>query len=88
MKSCVPLTEECGVLDVSLLSVIKSWHFRDGMSKREITRRTGLSHNTIRRYLNSKIVDPTYPKRNSLSKLDEFEELLSGWLARSLAVPR
>lgn len=88
MKSCVPLAGECGVLDVSLLSVIRRWHFRDGMSKREITRRTGLSRNTIRRYLNSKIVDPTYPKRKSLSKLDEFEELLSGWLAREAKRPR
>lgn len=70
------------MITVSLLSVIRRWHFRDGLPKREITRRTGLSRNTIRRYLNSKIVDPAYPKRKSLSKLDEFEELLSGWLAR------
>ncbi len=67
---------------MSLISVLRRWHFRDGMSKREISRRTGLSRNTIRRYLNSKIIDPAYPKRKSLSKLDEFEELLSGWLER------
>ncbi len=80
---------------MSLLTVIPSsgtevrrWHFRDGVSKREIARCTGLSRNTIRRYLNSKVVAPAYPVRQSLSKLDEFEELLSGWLAREARRPR
>ncbi len=67
---------------MSLISVMRRWHFRDGLSKREITKRTGLSRNTVRRYLNSKIIDPAYPKRQSLSKLDEFEEVLTGWLHR------
>lgn len=73
---------------MSLVSVIRRWHFRDGLSKREITRRTGLSRNTIRRYLNSKVVDPAYPKRQSLSKLDEFHEVLSSWLKRETKRPR
>lgn len=73
---------------MSLLSVIRRWYFRDGLSKREITRRTGLSRNTIRRYLNSKITDPAYPKRQSLSKIDEFEELLVSWLKRESRRPR
>ena len=33
---------------MALLSVIRRWHFRDGMPIREIERRTGLSRNTIR----------------------------------------
>ncbi len=65
-----------------LLSVIRLWHFREGMSIREITRRTGLSRNTVRKYLNNGEVDPCYPKRNSPSMLDEYEQLLSGWLLR------
>jgi hypothetical protein len=31
------------MIDMALLSVLKRWHFRDGMLIREITRRTGLS---------------------------------------------
>lgn len=73
---------------MSLLSVIRRWYFRDGLSKREITRRTGLSRNTVRRYLNNKVTEPTYPKRQSLSKLNEFEELLMSWLQRESRRPR
>lgn len=73
---------------MSLLSVIRRWHFRDGMSKREIARRTELSRNTIRRYLNSKMTNPAYPKRVSFSKLDEFEELLTSWFKRESKRPR
>ncbi len=38
------------MIDVDLLSVIRRWHGRDKLSIREITRRTGLSRNTIREY--------------------------------------
>ena len=34
---------------MSLLSVMRRWYFRDGLSQREITRRTGLSRNTVHR---------------------------------------
>lgn len=36
---------------MALLSVIRRWHFREHLSIREICRRTGLSRNTIRKYL-------------------------------------
>jgi len=36
---------------MDLLSVIRRWHFRQGIPIREIRRRTGLSRNTIRKYL-------------------------------------
>ena len=42
---------DLGVIDVALLSVIRRWHFREGMPIREIARRTGLSRNTVRKYL-------------------------------------
>jgi DNA-binding transcriptional regulator LsrR (DeoR family) len=41
------------MIDMALLSVLKRWYFRDGMLIREITRRTGLSRNTVRKYLAS-----------------------------------
>ncbi|MGI2788923.1 winged helix-turn-helix transcriptional regulator, partial [Vibrio fluvialis] len=77
-----------GVIDVSLLSVIRRWHFREGMSQREIARRTGLSRNTVKRYLKDRTIVAVYPKRQSLKKLDEFEELLTSWLKREMKQPR
>ena len=68
------------MIDVALLSVIRRWRLRDGMAIREIARRTGLSRNTVRKYLDSGVIDPRYPDRKSQSKLDDFAEKLSGWL--------
>ncbi|WP_413282438.1 sigma factor-like helix-turn-helix DNA-binding protein [Vibrio sp. MA40-2] len=73
---------------MSLLSVIRRWHFREGMSQREIARRTGLSRNTVRKYLKDQTIEPVYSKRSTLSKLDEFEELLISWLKREARRPR
>ena len=68
------------MIDVALLSVIRRWRLRDGLAIREIARRTGLSRTTIRKYLNSEIVEPKYAARKSASKLDSFEEKLTKWL--------
>jgi len=54
---------------MDLLSVIRRWHGRDKLSIREISRRTGLSRHTIRKYLASGIVEPKYPLRRSVSML-------------------
>lgn len=70
------------MIDVALLSVIRRWHFRDGMPIREITRRTGLSRNTVRKYLASGVVEPRYPNRKSPSRLDDYELTLTSWLFR------
>jgi len=67
---------------VALVSVIRRWHLRDGMPIREIARRTGLSRNTVRKYLASKDLEPAYPSRKSPSKLDSYEETLTNWLFR------
>ncbi len=65
---------------MALLSVIRRWAFRDGMPIREISRRTGLSRNTIRKYLRSDATEPSYRAAERPSKLDPFAEKLSGWL--------
>lgn len=70
------------MIDVALLSVIRRWHHRDKMPIREITRRTGLSRNTVRKYLASQTVEPEYPQRKSPSKLDDYEPTLTNWLFR------
>ena len=67
---------------MDLLSVIRRWHHREGLAVREIERRTGLSRNTIRKYLASDAVTPKYPLRQSASKLDPYAETLSSWLLR------
>ena len=65
---------------MALLSVIRRWHFREGMPVREIERRTGLSRNTIRKYLRAGTVEPKFKVPERPSKLDPFAEKLSGWL--------
>ncbi|MCB1566322.1 MAG: helix-turn-helix domain-containing protein, partial [Xanthomonadales bacterium] len=44
-----------------MLAKIRRMHFRDGLSVREVARRTGLSRNTIRRWLRSGQSEPVYP---------------------------
>ncbi len=65
---------------MALLSVIRRWHFREGMPIREIERRTGLSRNTIRKYLRTDVVEPKFKVPSRPSKLDPYAEKLSGWL--------
>ena len=65
---------------MDLLSVIRRWHFRDKLPIREIERRTGLSRNTIRKYLRSGTVEPKFKVPDRPSKLDPFAQKLSGWL--------
>jgi transcriptional regulator with XRE-family HTH domain len=59
---------EQGVIDMALLSVIRRWHFRQHIPIREIERRTGLSRNTIRKYLRADTVEPKFkvPVRPSM----------------------
>ena len=68
------------MIDMALLSVIRRWHFREGMPIREIERRTGLSRNTIRRYLRAGAVEPKFKVPERPSKLDAFAEKLATWL--------
>jgi len=68
------------VIDMALLSVIRRWHFRRQVPIREIERRTGLSRNTIRKYLRADAVEPKFKVPARPSKLDPFAEKLSAWL--------
>ncbi|SDJ58417.1 helix-turn-helix domain-containing protein, partial [Salipiger marinus] len=65
---------------MDILSVIRRWALRDKLPIREISRRTGLSRNTIRRYLRAGIVEPKFNVPSRPSKLDAYAEKLSGWL--------
>jgi len=72
--------EKLGVIDVATLNVIRRWALRDQMSIREISRRTGLARNTVKKYLRSDETEPNYERRISSSKLDSYAEKLASWL--------
>ena len=73
---------------MALLSVIRRWHFREGMPIREIERRTGLSRNTIRKYLRAGAVEPKFKVPDRPSNLDPFAEKLAAWLRVEVAKSR
>jgi transposase len=68
------------VIDMALLGVIRRWALRESVSIRAISRRTGLSRNTIRKYLRSGAVEPKFKVPERSSKLDPFADKLSLWL--------
>ena len=74
------------MIDVATLSVIRRWALREHLSIREIARRTGLSRNTIRKYLRSDVVQPQLAQRTIVTKLDPFACKLSGWLRTEATV--
>jgi transposase len=64
-----------------MLAKIRRMHFRDGRSLREVARQTGLSRNTIRRWLRrTEVTEPKYPGRKSKSVVDPWAEQLQHWL--------
>jgi transposase len=71
-----------------MLAKIRRMHFRDGLPLREIAKRTGLSRNTIRRWLRSGQSESVYPKRTSPSKLDPYRQQLETWLRTDSHRPR
>jgi transposase len=76
------------VIDMELLSVIRRWHFRDHLSIREISRRTGLSRNTVRRYLRSSSEEPKFNVPDRPSKLDPHADKLSHMLRQEAGKSR
>ncbi|MCW2283979.1 transcriptional regulator with XRE-family HTH domain [Rhodoblastus acidophilus] len=76
------------MIDMELLSVIRRWALRDQLSIREIARRTGLSRNTIRKYLRSDAVEVKFKVPERTSKLDAFAGKLSDWLKTEARKPR
>ncbi len=74
------------MIDVDLLSVIRRWHGRDKLPIREITRRTGLSRNTVKKYLATGEVSPQYPARKaSASSIRMRRRWRVGWHAKQAA---
>ena len=68
------------MIDVALLGIIRRWHLRDHVSLREISKRLGISRNTVRRYLRAETIEPAYADRRSSTSLDKYAFKLSVWL--------
>ena len=71
---------------MELLNVIRRWHYRDHFSIREISRRTGLSRNTVRKYLRSDSVEPKFALPDRPSRLDPYADKLSHMLRQEAKV--
>jgi transposase len=72
-----------------MLAKIRRMYFRDQTSLREISRRTGLSRNTVRAWLRQKeAVEPRYPSRQGVSVLDPYQEQLVTWLRADSRRPK
>ncbi|HTQ70662.1 MAG TPA: HTH domain-containing protein, partial [Acidocella sp.] len=76
------------MLDRAALSIIRRWHGRKHVPIREISRRLGVSRNTIRKYLRSDVTEPKFQLPDRPSKLDPYAEKLSAWLRREAGRPR
>ncbi|WP_244870048.1 helix-turn-helix domain-containing protein, partial [Pseudorhodobacter ferrugineus] len=68
------------MIDMSFLKVIRGWALREKMPIREIARRTGISRNTIKKYLREGIVEPAFQTPDRPSKLDPYVTQLTAWL--------
>lgn len=69
-----------GVIDMAFLMVIRRWALRDKLPIREIARRTGISRNTIKKYLREGMVETAFQTPDRPSKLDPYAGQLTGWL--------
>jgi len=65
---------------MGLLNVIRKMALRERLPIREISRRTGLSRNTIKKYLKAGTVEPKFTAPERPSKLDPFADKLAAWL--------
>jgi hypothetical protein len=65
---------------MGLLNVIRRMALREQLPIREIARRTGLSRNTVKKYLKAGTIEPKFTTPERPSKLDPFAEKLAGWL--------
>jgi transposase len=67
---------------MAFLSIIRRWRLREHVPIREIARRTGLSRNTIRKYLRSDAIEPKFEVPDRPSRLDPYADKLLAWLKR------
>lgn len=62
---------------MELLGKVRRMHYRDGLSRSEIARRTGLSRNTVKKWLTAReSVEPRYRRLQAPGKLGPFHGAL------------
>ena len=67
---------------------IRRLHRRENKSEREIARITGLSRNTVSKWLHGELVEPKYRRAGRPNKLAAFVEVLQQALAADAKRPR
>jgi len=66
---------------MEMLGRVRRMYFRDKLSRSEIARRTGLSRNTVKKWLRAgESIEPRYRRGLKPGKLTAFE----GWLLKAL----
>jgi len=63
---------------MGLLNIIRRMALREKLPLREIAWRTGMSRNTIKKYLNAGKIEPQFATPERQSKLDPFAGKLAG----------
>lgn len=62
---------------MELLGKVRRMHYRDGLSRSEIARRTGLSRNTVKKWLTApEAVEPRYRRSQVQGKLAPFHAVV------------
>lgn len=66
------------MITMEMIGKIRRMHFRDGLSLHQIAKRTGISRNTIRKWVRAPKLDnpPKYPRRTKPGKLTPHSEFL------------
>jgi len=74
---------------MDMIGRIRRLHVRDKLSEREIARRTGLSRNTISKWLHASVTEvPKYRREARPNKLSEFEAALKQALVADARRPK
>jgi len=65
-----------------MLAKVRRMFYRERLSKREISRKTGLARSTLDRWLKERpaVIEPKYPAREVEAKIDPYADTLAGCL--------
>jgi transposase len=74
---------------MEMLGKVRRMRYRDGLSRAEIARRTGLSRTTVKKWLRAaEAVLPRYRRGEAPGKLSAFKEVLVGALEADARRPK
>ena len=77
------------MITVDMIGKVKRMHFRDQISLSEIARRTGLSRNTVKKWVKTPTeVEPCYWRRAVPGKLSAFTQALEQMLGADASRPK